>query len=125
MAMIKPKFASFHMEIESMLVKPTKSHKPAFGKGPETYDPIDVGIAELIEFDGEDDHVHLQVTYPPKVALSSLVNSLKGISSRLIRKKELSFDPEKTLGRSTLVAKLFCWKLRRNTDLCLATVYRI
>jgi len=39
--------------------------------------------AELIEFDGEDDHVHLLVNYPPKVAISSLVNSLKGVSSRL------------------------------------------
>lgn len=43
--------------------------------------------AELVEFDGEDDHVHLLVVYPPKVAISSLVNSLKGVSSRLIRKK--------------------------------------
>ena len=43
--------------------------------------------AELIEFDGEDDHVHLLVNYPPKVAVSKLVNSLKGISSLLIRKK--------------------------------------
>jgi putative transposase len=44
--------------------------------------------AELVEFDGEDDHVHLLVNYPPKVAVSSLVNSLKGVSSRLIRKKD-------------------------------------
>ncbi|CAM5206440.1 IS200/IS605 family transposase [Oligella ureolytica] len=43
--------------------------------------------AELMEFDGEDDHVHLLVNYPPKVAISKLVNSLKGISSLLIRKK--------------------------------------
>ena len=43
--------------------------------------------AELVEFDGEEDHVHLLVVYPPKVAISSLVNSLKGVSSRLIRKK--------------------------------------
>ncbi len=43
--------------------------------------------AELIEFDGEDDHVHLLVNYPPKVAVSKLVNCLKGISSLLIRKK--------------------------------------
>jgi putative transposase len=35
--------------------------------------------AELIECDGEDDHVHLLVHYPPKVALSRLVNSLKGV----------------------------------------------
>jgi hypothetical protein len=34
--------------------------------------------AELIEMDGEDDHVHLLVNYPPKVAVSVLVNSLKG-----------------------------------------------
>jgi putative transposase len=43
--------------------------------------------AELIEFDGEDDHVHLLVNYPPKVAVSKRVNCLKGISSLLIRKK--------------------------------------
>ena len=43
--------------------------------------------AELIEFNGEHDHVHLLINYPPKVAVSSLVNSLKGVSSRLIRKK--------------------------------------
>ncbi|BDE03526.1 hypothetical protein PASm1_14280 [Pasteurella multocida] len=43
--------------------------------------------ATLVEFDGEDDHVHLLVEYPPKVAISHLVNSLKGVSSRMIRKK--------------------------------------
>ena len=41
----------------------------------------------LIEFEGEDDHVHLPVNYPPKVAVSKPVNSLKGISSLMIRKK--------------------------------------
>jgi putative transposase len=41
--------------------------------------------AELVECDGEDDHVHLLVHYPPKVALSKLVNSLKSVSSRLLR----------------------------------------
>ena len=43
--------------------------------------------AELAQFDGEDDYVHLLVNYPPKVAVSNLVNSLKGVSSRMIRKK--------------------------------------
>jgi putative transposase len=42
---------------------------------------------ELVEFDGEDDHVHLLVNYPPKVSISKLVNSLKGVSSHLIRKR--------------------------------------
>lgn len=41
--------------------------------------------AELKECNGEDDHVHLLVIYPPKVPLSKLVNSLKGVSSRLLR----------------------------------------
>ena len=44
--------------------------------------------SKLIEFDGEGDHVHLLVNYPPKVSVSKLVNSLKGVSSRLIRKKQ-------------------------------------
>lgn len=41
--------------------------------------------ATLVEMDGEHDHVHLLVEYPPKIALSKLVNSLKGVSSRLVR----------------------------------------
>lgn len=43
--------------------------------------------SELVEFDGEHDHVHLLVNYPPKVSVSSLVNSLKGASSRILRIK--------------------------------------
>jgi putative transposase len=42
--------------------------------------------AELAEFDGEADHVHLLVNYPPKVAVSKLVNSLKGVSARVLRR---------------------------------------
>ena len=41
--------------------------------------------ATLAEFNGEQDHVHLLAAYPPKVALSHLVNSLKGVSSRRMR----------------------------------------
>jgi putative transposase len=43
--------------------------------------------AVLVETNGEDDHVHLRVEYPPKVALSTLVNSLKGVSSRRLRQR--------------------------------------
>lgn len=42
--------------------------------------------AELVEMDGEPDHVHLLIKYPPKLAISSLVNSLKGVSGRLLRR---------------------------------------
>jgi len=43
--------------------------------------------AVLVDSNGEDDHVHLLVEYPPKVALSHLVNSLKGVSSRRLRQQ--------------------------------------
>ena len=43
--------------------------------------------AELREFTGEEDHVHLLVHYPPSVAISRLVNSLKGVSSRRLREE--------------------------------------
>jgi putative transposase len=42
---------------------------------------------ELAEFNGESEHVHLLVNFPPKVALSKLVNSLKGVSSRRMRQE--------------------------------------
>ena len=42
---------------------------------------------QLMECNGESDHVHLLVNFPPKVALSRLVNSLKTVSSRLLRKQ--------------------------------------
>ena len=41
----------------------------------------------LAEFNGESNHVHLLVHFPPKVALSRLVNSLKGVSSRRLRQE--------------------------------------
>jgi putative transposase len=41
--------------------------------------------ATLVQSNGEDDHVHLLVTYPPAVLLPRLVNSLKGVSSRRLR----------------------------------------
>lgn len=41
---------------------------------------------ELAEFNGEDDHVHLLVRFPATVQLSRLVNSLKGVSARILRR---------------------------------------
>jgi REP element-mobilizing transposase RayT len=33
--------------------------------------------AELVEFDGKDDHVHLLVNYPPKVVVSNFEQALR------------------------------------------------
>lgn len=46
-----------------------------------------------MEFNGEPDHLHLLISVNPKVQPSKLVNTLKTVTSRLVRKqfaKELS-----------------------------------
>ncbi len=43
--------------------------------------------AVLVQLDGASNHVHLLVNYPPKVSVSSLVNSLKGVSSYVLRRQ--------------------------------------
>jgi putative transposase len=53
---------------------------------------------ELKEAGFENDHAHLLVAYPPKVALSTLVNSLKGVSARMLRAAALPEVAEKTRG---------------------------
>jgi len=42
---------------------------------------------ELLEFNGEQDHVHLLISLNPKAQPSKLVNNLKTVTSRLIRKE--------------------------------------
>jgi putative transposase len=46
----------------------------------------DLGAAP-VEFNGEDDHVHPLVEYPPTVQPSRLVGSLTGVSSRRLRQR--------------------------------------
>lgn len=41
---------------------------------------------QVIEFNGESDHVHLLFQYYPQVQLSKLVNNLKTVTSRMLRK---------------------------------------
>lgn len=41
---------------------------------------------ELIEFNGESDHVHLLMSLNPKLRLSDFVGNMKTVSSRLIRR---------------------------------------
>lgn len=78
-------------QLHAHLVFVTKYRKPVFTKEIlESMQQIFLKICssfnvELVEFNGEQDHVHLLVNYPPNVSLSKLVNSLKGVSSRLLR----------------------------------------
>lgn len=50
----------------------------------ETCEQMD---CELLEFGGEDDHIHIMVTVHPKLAVSNLVGKLKGKSSYLLRRE--------------------------------------
>lgn len=43
--------------------------------------------SELIEFNGEADHVHLLISYPPHKLLSSLIANLKATSSKTMWRK--------------------------------------
>jgi putative transposase len=42
---------------------------------------------KVVECNGEADHIHLLVEYPPKLSISVIVNHLKGVSSRIYRKQ--------------------------------------
>ena len=42
---------------------------------------------ELVEFNGEADHVHLLVAYPPTLAISVLVQRLKGRTAYAVRRE--------------------------------------
>jgi putative transposase len=37
---------------------------------------------QIREFNGESDHIHALIEYPPKLSVSQIVNTLKGVSSR-------------------------------------------
>lgn len=41
----------------------------------------------VLEVNGEPDHIHLIIDYPPKIALSNFIANLKTVSSRLYRKE--------------------------------------
>jgi len=78
------------MHVHGILV--TKYRRDVLTKAmPDDLRPLFASVcadfeSALVAFDGEDDHVHWLVNYPPKVSVSNLVNSLKGVSSRMIRK---------------------------------------
>lgn len=74
------------------LVFVTKSRKAEFThEGLKVLSEAFASVAQkmdfnILEFNGESDHVHILVEYPPKLSVSQLVNHLKGVSSRMYRK---------------------------------------
>ena len=80
---------TFNMHVHLVFV--TKYRKRVFTKSTldfmkQVFEDVAYDFeSELVEFDGEKDHVHLLIHYPPKISVSKLVNSLKGVSSRYLK----------------------------------------
>ncbi len=58
---------------------------------------LDKWECKIVEFNGEENHVHLLFQYHPEIQLSKLVNSLKSVSSRKLRQEFLPFDGDNRL----------------------------
>ncbi len=63
--------------------------------------------ARLMECSGEEDHVHLLISYPPTICLSNLVRKLKTISSLKIR-QEFFIQIRKMLWGKRFWTKSYC-----------------
>jgi len=63
---------------------------------------------QLLEFGGEPDHVHLLIDSHPTLQPSKFVNSLKTVTSRLIR-KEFSQELKKHYWKPVLWSRAYCW----------------
>jgi putative transposase len=79
--------------LHAHLVFVTKYRRPVFTDAMLTfcehtmhtvYNDLDV---ELLEFNGEADHVHLLVAYPPTAAICTLAKHLKGHTAYAVRRK--------------------------------------
>jgi len=65
----------------------TKYRKKVFSEGLKLIEKSFRAVAEkmnfrILEFNGEADHVHALIEYPPKLSISQIANALKGVSSR-------------------------------------------
>ncbi len=75
-------------DLEIHLVCVTKYHRSVFTAA--SLELIEQSFREvarkmdfqILEFNGEGDHVHALIEYPPKLSVSQMVNALKGVSSR-------------------------------------------
>jgi putative transposase len=80
-------------DLKAHLVLTTKYRKKVFNQ--EMLNLLGKTLSELmvkwdcklIEFNGETDHVHILFQYKPQICLSTLINNLKTVTSRRLRKE--------------------------------------
>ena len=77
---------------------------------------------ELVEFGGEQDHVHLLLDMHPNVALSRFVNNLKTVTSRLLR-KEFAHDLARFYYNPVLWKSILYYKRRRSSFIRIEGLY--
>ena len=54
-------------------------------------DNLNKNDIELLEFNGESDHIHLLIEAHPSMELSKVINNIKTVSSRMVRKEFKSY----------------------------------
>jgi putative transposase len=75
-------------DLKIHLICVTKYRRPVFtANGLELIEKSFQEVAkkmdfQILEFNGEGNHVHALIEYPPKLSVSQIVNALKGVSSR-------------------------------------------
>ena len=78
---------------------------------------------ELVEFNGESDHVHLPVAYPPTLAISVLAQRLKGHTANAVRREYTGVCP-RPHARAPSVAVLLRRLLRRRAPVHHQAIHR-
>jgi putative transposase len=87
----KTRYAVFRLKYHVVFV--TKYRKKVLTKEVRDYlEEILLDIAKrlnikILEFNGEEDHVHILLSMLPRHTPSAIINILKGISSRKLRKR--------------------------------------
>jgi REP element-mobilizing transposase RayT len=79
--------------------------------------------AEPKESNGENDHVHPLVHHPPKIAISKLVNNLKGVSARTLH-PDLTGPEPSDHAPAPLVPALLRSTLRRHATVDQPAIHR-
>ena len=61
----------------------------------------------MLEFNGEADHIHVLIEYPPKLSISQIVNAIKAFQVADMVKEDLSSLTGKMLcGRPVILSRL-------------------
>lgn len=69
---------------------------------------LELSDCQLDEFNGEADHVHMLIALHPMATPAKLINTLKTVSSRMI-KKEFNWDLKKYYwGTNALWSRSYC-----------------